>query len=63
MQRYSCVICKDDSFGGSSIIHGGMFFKLCPTCYDNYEDEEALRMIDEYLMQITDEEVEDVESI
>lgn len=38
------------------MVHGGMFFKLCPKCYEQYEDDEAIRMIDEYLMQITDEE-------
>lgn len=56
MQHYSCVICKADAFGGGSMVHGGMFFKLCPACYEQYEDDEAIRMIDEYLMQITDEE-------
>lgn len=39
-------------------MHGGMFFKLCPQCYEHYEDEEMIKLIDEYLMQITDEEDE-----
>lgn len=59
MQHYSCVICKADAFGGGSMVHGGMFFKLCPACYENYEDEEALRLLTEYLMQITDDEEND----
>lgn len=50
------MICKADAFGGGVKIHEGMFFKMCPTCYENYEDEEAIRMIDDYLMQITDDE-------
>lgn len=55
VQRYTCVICKGDSLGGSSIIHGGMFFKLCPICYEKYEDEETVKMINEYWMNIEDE--------
>lgn len=53
MQRYSCVICKGDAAGGGSLIHEGMFFKLCAQCL---EDEEAVRLINEYMMQIEDED-------
>lgn len=59
MQRYSCVICKADASGGGSIIHGGMYFKLCPECYENHENDEALRLIDEFMMQITDDETDE----
>ena len=53
------MICKADAFGGGVKIHEGMFFKMCPTCYENYEDEEAVRMINDYLMQITPEDDEE----
>ena len=48
------MICKADAAGGGSMIHEGMFFKLCHDCM---EDEEAIRLINEYMMQI-DSEVE-----
>lgn len=53
MQTHPCVICKKDSFGGGSMVHGGMFFKLCSDCL---EDKEAVKMINEYLMDIEIEE-------
>ena len=57
MQQYSCTICKQDSLGGGSMIHEGMFFKLCKECL---EDKEAVRLLNEYLMKIEQEPEEEV---
>jgi len=46
MQRYECFICKNNSYGGSSIVHEGMFFKLCAECY---EETEVIRLLNESL--------------
>jgi hypothetical protein len=53
MQIYHCVICKRDASGGGSKCFGGMFFKMCSDCY---EDEEAVELLNAYLMQIENDE-------
>lgn len=52
MQTYPCVICKQDSIDGGSIIHGGMFFKMCKECL---EDENAVNLLNQYLTQVYEE--------
>ncbi len=46
MQIHYCYICKQDSSGGGSLVHEGMFFKLCKVCL---EDEENIRLLNESL--------------
>ncbi len=57
MQKYSCTICKKDSSGGSTMIHEGMFFKVCAECY---EEAEILRMLDEHLKKAMETKENDV---
>jgi hypothetical protein len=53
MQKYPCYICRRDSLDGGSLIHEGMFFKLCKECL---EDEEAVRLINEGLLAEAEDE-------
>ncbi len=54
MQRYPCYICRKDSLEGGSLIHEGMFFKLCPECLN---DEEAVRLINEGLISAEEDRI------
>lgn len=53
MQVHPCVNCKRDSTGGASIVHGGMFMKMCAECY---EDEEIMRNMNDYWRKLEEEE-------
>jgi hypothetical protein len=53
MQLHLCVICKLDSFGGGSLVHEGMFFKLCKDCM---EEEENVRLLNEALTKEMEED-------
>ena len=49
---YYCTRCKADALGGGSVIYGGMFFKLCPECFEN---EEVIREMNEYWKKTEEE--------
>lgn len=51
MQHYRCFNCREDSFGGRTIICEGMFFKLCKECAedDDIYHELQKRMMEEQL--------------
>jgi len=58
MQIYPCVNCKKDSAGGGSIIHGGMFMKMCSECF---EDEETMRKLNEFWRMLEEKNERDYE--
>lgn len=49
MQKYLCYICRQDSLEGGSLVHEGMFFKLCKDCL---EDEENVKLLNETMMAL-----------
>lgn len=53
MQRYNCTICHEDSFGGRSVVHEGMFFKVCCNCA---EDELLYEELERSLLEMNDAE-------
>ena len=53
MQRYNCTHCHKEIETGGSVVHGGMFFKMCSECI---EDEEILKELNEFWSKLEEGE-------
>ena len=55
MQRYHCSVCREDAFGGRTVVFQGMFMKICKDCA---EDEDLYKELEKSLLNEVLEQVD-----